>query len=510
MVDEETESQDARGFEPTTSEAGNLTGSPVGPVARGLSTALMQGAFESFGRAFTQTGDVARDTANEGSRMAPWRQQGAKTAGALEMRWHTMEYENFQAQVVEPYMTAKKQMMQQYMQLHADLDSGIKMGPDGVPQNVDISSPGGREEMIRLRGQLEKDFYGRNADMDVDLFHYAAKYPSNPLVSERIKRISESTSNQLMKATNPDQTLQAEGKQSEITARMMGADTANIQAKAAVKNASAKALKEPTSLRQVRNHPEMGPQAGMEWLVGSVAGEAFMFGHRGGDAYRDATNHYEQALIKQDPKLETQPEKLQARLHGLQGRIRKLAAHNILKELDPPMLKASREATPWLFDFEKAGVKVDGIIPEDGERGWKGDRRISTQRKKDLFEGWKLQWEAELDEWASRPEHELSKEAAMDHMTAWIKDAISNGAPGVPNDITIAINESTKDVREELIEALIQAGGRDLLKNHYMAEAHPIGNLLEKAVAPFTSDKRHSGRRRRGITPRSSKGILGE
>ncbi len=489
--------------------------SAVGPVARGLSQVLMQGAFESFGHAFTDTGDVARDTANEGSRMAPWRAQGAKTAGALELRWHTMEYENFQASSVEPYIAAKKEMLERYKQLHADLDTGLWQGPpdaNGVPQTLqlDITKPADREQLIRLRGQIEKDFYGKNSDMDVELFNLAHKYPGNPLINKRIQMIATAYSDQLMKATNPDQSLAAEKGAADITATMMNEDSKKLNAQAAVKNAGAKALKEPTGLRQVRNHPEIGPAGAMEWLIGSDAGQAYTYGNRGGDSMRDATNHYEAALIKKTPSLKDDPEALGRAMAQMQGRIRQLAAATILHDQAPDMEVESRKATPWFFEFEKSGTKVDGILNDTNERGYKGDRRMSTERKKDLFEGWKLQWQKELDRWASKPENELTHDNAMDHMETWIKDAISNGADGVPHELTIAMNANTKDLREELVTALLSHGSRTMLDNHYMAEASPIRNILEKAVKPFTSDKRRSGRRYRGLRPGRNKGILGE
>ena len=503
--DEETEAQAA----PTPYKEQNTPG----PVARGLSQVLMQGAFEKFGHAFTDTGDVARDSANEGSRMAPWRAQGAKTANALETRWHTMEYENFQASSIEPYIEQKKMMLERYKQLHADLDSGLwagPPGPDGQPQTtqLDVTKVADREQIVRLRGQLEKDFYGRNADMDVELFGMAHKYPNNPMIGERIQMIAKSYSDQLLTATNPQQSLQAEGDTSVITARMMEAETNARNSRASAK---AKALKEPTGLRQVRAHPDIGPAGAMQWMVGSAEGEAFLYGNRGGDSIRDATNYYEQQLIKEDSSLEKDPDKLAAKLQQMQGRIRNLAASMILKEQAPDMLAASKEATPWFFDFEQKGVKRDGILNEDDERGYKGERRLSTERKKELFEGWVEQWDAELDEWASKPEHELTPEAAMDHMKEWVKDAIVNGAPGVPNNITIAINSATKDVREELIDALVSSGARNLMKNHYMAEANPVAGILEKVAHPFGGkSKRRSGRRYRGRTPRPKGLNLGE
>ena len=481
-----------------------------GPVARGLSQVLMQGAFESFGHAFTDTGDVRHDAATEGTRLAPWRAAGAKSAGALEMRWHTMEYENFQAQGIEPYIQAKREMLDQYKQLHAGLDDGIWLGsPNGEPEPIDISDPTGRERLIRLRGQLEKDFYGRNSDQDIELFNLAAKFKNNPLISERIQAIATAYSNQLLTATNPQQTLQAEGATSDITAKMMDAQTNAQNARANLKNAGTKAAKEPTGLRQVRAHPEIGPAGAMQWLVGSEEGEAFLYGNRGGDSIRDATNAYEQKLIKEDPSLEQQPDQLAARLQQLQGRIRNLAASMILKEQAPDMLKASKEATPWFFDFEKKGLKSDGILNEDDERGYKGERRLSSERKKILFEDWEKQWQTELDDWASRPENPANPEEALEHMEAWIKDAVTNGAPGVPNRITIAVNEATKDVREELINALIASGRRNIMKNRHIAEAHPVAGLLESIAHPFGGkSKRRSGRRHRGRRP--NKGILGE
>ncbi len=491
----------------------------VGPVAQGLSKALMASAFERFGHAFTDTGDVAKDAASEASRMAPWRAQGQKVAGALELRWHTMEYENFQASTIEPYIQAKKDMLENYKQRHADLDSGLwagPPGPDGQPQiqQLDITNVAHREQIIRLRGQLEKDFYGRNGDMDVELFNLAVKYPTNPLISNRIQSIATATSNHLMTATNPQQTLQAEGAQSEITARMMTAETNKLQAKTAGAKEARTGVKEPTGLRQVRKHPEIGPSGAMEWLVGSAEGEAFLYGNRGGDAIRDATNHYEQALIKQDSTLAKQPDKLADKLQQLQGRIRNLAAATILKEQAPDMLAASREATPHFFDFERKGAKPDGILAEGDERGYKGEARLSPERKKALFEGWTELWNAELDSWASNPNNPTDPDKALEYMEGWIKNAITNGADGVPNHLTIAINSATKDVRAQLISALMSQGSRTVLDNPHMAEAHPIQSLLETVSHPFGGKEKRPGGRRgayaRAADKRRRKGILGE
>lgn len=462
--------------EPEPSTARSMAGSIVGPVARGLSTALMQGAFESFGQAFTRTGNVRRDTMNEAGRMEPWRQAGQKTAGALEMRWHTMEYENFQASAIEPYIAAKKDMLAQYKQLHSDLDSGVWLDPNGEPEQIDVSTPGGREKLTRLRGQLEKDFYGRNSDMDIDLFNSAHKYPTNPMISQRIQMISQAYSDRLLTATNPAQTLQAEGAQSEITARMMTAETNQLAARTAA--AGAKALKEPTNLRQVKKHPEIGGGGAMQWLTDSQEGAAIMYGNQGADAYRKALSAFEQKLIKDDPKLKQQPDKLRGLLEGLEGKVRNLAASLYLKRNDPEMWEESRKSTPWYFDFEKEGDPSDGQLKETDERGYKGERRMSVERKKELFEGWTEYWNKELDNWASNPANPPDPGEAMEHMEQWIKDAVINGASGIPRHLTIAVNDATKELRAELISALIERGGRTVMRNKFIAEAHPIQALF--------------------------------
>lgn len=486
----------------------------VGPVARGLSQALMQGAFEKFGHAFTDTGDVRRDAETEASRLQPWREQGQKAAGALELRWHTMEYENFQASAVEPYIEAKKGMLEKYKQLHADLDSGIwagPPGPDGQPQmqQIDITDPGGREQLIRLRGQIEKDFYGRNSDMDIELFNLAHKYPGNPLISKRIEMIATAYSDQLMKVTNPQQTLQAEGAQSEITARMMNEDTKRLQAKATLKNAGTK-LKEPTDLRQAAAHPDIGPGKLMDWLVDSVGGEAIMFGSRGGDAMRLARSSYEQKLISEDSTLAKQPDKLALKLEEQEGNIRALAASIYLKKKNPAAWAASREATPHHFAFEKVGDNPDGILSDDDERGYTGKVRLSQERKEELFTSWKELWRKELDNWASDPSNPADPDRAMDHMEVWIKDAIINGAPGVPNYLTISVNANTKEVRIDLLDRLIEDGKRTVMENTHIRQANPGKGILHSIASPFGTSRRGGRFGRAQRREQRRKGLLEE
>lgn len=451
--------------------------STPGPVARGLSNALMQGAFEKFGHAFTDTGHVRQDMMSEGQRMAPWREQGAKVASALEMRWHTMEYENFQAGTVEPYMDQKRMMLNNYKQLHEDLDNGVFQGPNG-PQQVDLSNPGGREQMIRMRGRLEKDFYGRNSDMDIELFNQAYKFAKNPLISKRIEMIAKATSDQLMRIGNPQDTMESEGKMSEIALRERTAD-ANDQ-RVAAEAARAQQQQRPKDLREALQHPEIGPAGAMQWMMGTPEGEALQYSSQGADSYRKAQSAMRQQILKDNPSLEQEPEKVEQMLLGLEGRIRNMAAGDLLKRLDPLAYEAAKEATPHFFDFNKktGSAEGEGILGPDDPRGITGKARMSTKNKKALYGKWKDQWDAELDKWASDPSHPADAEAAMEYMEQWVKTAITDGGEGIPSEITIAYNQGTKELRAELISELIARGGQTVHKQSHIAEGSPMAALF--------------------------------
>ena len=479
--------------------------STPGPVARGLSTALMQGAFEKFGHAFTDTGDVRRDTMSEDSRMAPWREQGQKVAGALEMRWHTMEYENFQAAEVEPYIQAKKGMLQEYQQRHEMLNQGQWIGADGQIQQFDISKPQDREQLIRIRGQLENNYYGQSGEQDIELFHKAYKYGNNPLISNRIQAIATTYSEMLMTVANPQDTLQSENILSEIDAR--GRNVAVNERLAATQAQQTRELKRPKDLREAAAHPEIGPGGIMQWLMFTPEGSEIMFGSAGADAYRNAKESMRQQLLKDYPDLSKDPEAVESRLLGLEGRIKNIAAAEMLKRMSPELYQQAKQMTPHFFDYTKGGAQ-DGILGPDDERGIKGEKRLSTDRKKDLYNSWKTQWDAELDKWASDASNPPDADAAMQHMERWLSEAIINGAPGIPSGITIVPNEETRELRAELQAALIERGGRTVYKQKHIGAAHPVRSLFSSG-----SDKRPGGRRgaaARARERRRREGLLGE
>jgi hypothetical protein len=437
----------------------------------------MQGAFEKFGQAFTKTGDVRQDMMTQGTRMAPWREQGAKVAGALEQRWHTMEYENFQAAAVEPYMDQKKMLLRDYKQLHEGLDAGVWTGPDGMQQQIDVTSPGGREQLIRLRGQLEKDFYGRNSDMDLQLFNAANKYAQNPMVNKRIEMIVRATSDQLSRATNPKETLAAENVMSEISYRERTAAANEMGARAQA--SQAKQEKRPKDMREALKHQEIGPEGIMQWMKTTEEGKQFLYGSQGADAFRKSRLAMQKQILKNNPSLKDEPGKVEEMLLGLEGRIRNMAAASLLKENAPKAYEAAKLATPHFFDFEKAGTpSPDGKLKPTDARGIKGDKRMTKASKKKLFNSWKETWRTHLDVWMSDPANPADPQAAMAHMEEWLKDAVVNGGEGIDPAITIAYNQGTKELRAELISSLLSAGGRQIQQQSAIAEKHPVASLF--------------------------------
>jgi hypothetical protein len=384
---------------------------PPGSIAQGLSKALMQSAFTKFGEAFTDTGDVRKDAATRDSRLAPFQQAGAGAAAALEGRWHTMEYENFQNEFIEPYIAQKKEMLDDYQRRHAQADVGIFEGPDGLPMPVDITTKEGRLMAVRMRGQLEKRFYALNTDMDLELFNEAGKYSNNPMIVGRAQAIEQATSNQLSTIGAPQDTMQSEEAQSVIRGRESAAEAAMVRAKGTA--ARAKDAKRPISYADAIKDPTIGPGGIMQWLISDPNGVTILT-TGGGSAFLDAEKKLAKgALMKSNPSLTEGSAELEDALDRNKPKWMSVAAGKYVKHLSPSDYEMAKQLTPHFFAEEKE--KERGVIS--------GDRMAPETRKANVTT-WESHAETHFNNYMKDPNNDPSIEAAMEDLEQWIGSAV--------------------------------------------------------------------------------------
>lgn len=420
------------GFKPKTTP---------GPVAQGLSKALMQSAFQKFGEAFTDTGNVRRDQQTRDSRLAPYMQSGNAAAQALQGRWHTMEYDNFQTQFVEPFMDKKRAMLDDYNNRHAMADDGVFEGPDGNPMQLDLSKKEDRLKAVRMRGQLEKKFYQINGDMDLELFNEAGKYSSNPMIVERAMKIQATVSQQLSTVTNPQGTMAAEDKMSEMAYRegMMG-----IEAQKAASMAKANQMKVPArSLAEAAKHPMIGPGGLIQWLISDPNGISLL--DSGGEAFiveekQKAFRHLQAAdpdLIYGTPDAEEALERIKSQWIGN-------AAKRYLKKANPKLYAQEKKAAPHFF-----------AEAEERERGVIEDKRMDPKVRKQKVDSWGKAAEDHFKAYMADPNNDPSFAAAMDDLDAWLRAAIY-GDTDEPSlvGMTAARGEGTRKYVAEVLKSV--------------------------------------------------------
>ena len=414
-----------------------------GSVAQSLSKALMQGAFSKFGQAFTDTGDVKKDAATRDERMAPFNQGGGEVANALQGRWHTMEYENFQNEFIEPFIQSKKAMLDDYQRRHAQADEGIFEGPDGMPIQVDITKKEGRMKAIRMRGALEKRFYAINGDMDLELFNEAGKYSSNPMIVQRAQMIGASTSNTLATITSPEGTMAAEDKMSMIRGRENEAEARMVAARAQAQNV--KTQKRPKSYGEAIKHADVGPGGIMQWFISDPDGLAILHSQGGGSSFVNAEMEIAKgALMASNPDLKEGDPVLESKLSRMEPEIVAKAAAKYLEHLDPKNAAVAEQLTPHFFAPKK-----------EKERGIINAERQDPKVRKNNVDTWKKHAEAHLNEYFANPNNDPNIDAAMDNLDQWLRAAIYGDTDEpVLQAVTAARGPGTSRYVSEVLEAV--------------------------------------------------------
>ena len=225
-----------------------------GPVSRGLQSALIGQAFESFGKAFTGGGYTPVGSAPQESKgMSNWRDAGNQVQTALEQRWYKAEFMNFRKAELKEFQANMKGLIEESKFLNKELDRGLwhESGPDGEVTRLDLTKEADRLSQIQLRGQLQADMVTRIGEMQVELGNQAAeKYRTNPMINSMILNMYDKTSKALLTQFNPEAALRS--AESMTGQRKSEAEIRSLDASARASDAQASATrdKQPQGLHE--------------------------------------------------------------------------------------------------------------------------------------------------------------------------------------------------------------------------------------------------------------------
>ena len=409
------------------------------PVMRGLSQALMQGAFAKFGAAFTDTGDVRRDAESRESRLAPFMQAGNNVADALQTRWQTMEYENFQNEYVEPWREEKQRLHEEYRNRNSQMDEGVVQSPDGKTEELDLNTKEGRLKAVRMRGQLESRYYQINGDLDLDLFGKASKWENNPQIMKRIEMIRDTTANMLAQEANPEGTMQKEEGMSVMRGRENAAEAAMVTAKSQAANTKRDYL--PRNYQEALQHPDVGVNGIIQWMFTDETGLKTL--HEGGAAFINTERQLAlEGIMADNPGLDETDPKIQGLLTGMQSEYLANATVKYLKWVDPKTAEMAKQATPWFFKGADEAVPV-GVVGQ----------RMGPKERKTKLNTWNTRAEEHFDKYMADPENDPSIAAAMKDLNEWLKAAVygKTEEPGL-REIAAEKNKGTERYVGEVLE----------------------------------------------------------
>jgi hypothetical protein len=417
-----------------------------GSIAQGLSKALMQSAFSKFGQAFTDTGDVKKDAATRESRLAPYMEAGGQAASALQARWNTMEYDNFNNEILEPYTGQKKALLDDYQRRSAQADIGIFEGPDGLPMPLDVqNSAEDRLLAGKMSAQLTKRFYALNSDMDMALFNEAGKYNSNPMITGRATAIQEATAETLKTIANPEDSLDTRDKESIIRKREADSAAAMVQAKGTA--ARAKDEKRPVSYDDAMAAPNIGAGGIIRWFISDPNGIAIMQTGGGSTYLKSEKKLAKGSLMKNDPSLTEGSAELEDALERTSPQWLTAAATKYLKYLSPKDYELAKQITPHFFAQESEAPEV----------GIKSGDRIDPGVREANLKTWENHAEEHFKKYMQSGEKDPDIEAAMADLEEWM-DAAIYGETEEPELLAVSATRSAGNRRyvEEMREGVLK------------------------------------------------------
>jgi len=426
------------------SRAGQAASSFTSNALKGISKALMQNAFEKFGRGFTDTGHRGGTWLGGGSAgggqpgsdaaaMAPWREAGATAASALEQRWQQMEYEDFQESEVAGFIKSNRELVDTFTSLNSMLDDGQYPGPDGSIVQLDTTTEKGRERLLRYRSELFVKAYTEQANLTENLTNASGKFHSNRLIQEQIMKLHENSSQSLTNAANPQERIQAEKSYSDIGVQERDSRTRQQTARTAAK--AGRQAKRPQSPTEVSKHADWGDEKLIQWKGGTPEGTVYMTEGQGASTLQSVVARARQRLIDKEGFKDEGAD------HPETQRLDQKMAENYSDDFmeavlldtqqnQPEAYRLAEMMYPHMFaqpgdepkDQPSRGLIPEGAIPEG---------RISKKRRKGivdtLYKTIRPDAEAELKRYARDEGSSTDINDAMAHMQRWLEENVSGG-----------------------------------------------------------------------------------
>ena len=473
---------------------------PVAEALQGLSTTLMQGAFESFGRAFTDTGyrghrsgsglqGIAAGTAGGG--MDAWRAAGAKAATGLEKRWHTMELEDFKHTAIHAATEQLSELHSNFRRYKSMLNDGVWVEEDGTQVTLPNTEKG-QERLRRYHSELFTDVYARNADIMQSLTQAASQYPNNPDIAGLIHNVFAQSSEQMNGINNPKESIAAEKSYSDIAVQERTSKATMIQARASAK--AAKQADRPISVKEALADPNIGVANILPWAedVMMASAQAGAYIEQGKAVLTDQLNAAHKAeWVAQGGKEKDydllDPENIawvDSQLAQSGGAIQRAATVEFVRAKDPMAAKRAKQYSPQYFEL------MDSTTAPDAPKGIISDKRITEGQRDDNVKAWKQPLAAKLEEYMSDSNNDPDIEVAIDYIVnEWLPGAITGTTKSsAPLNIQATQSEGTKKYRD-----LVARYARRYLENEFY-KISKIAAEQNKAAA-LTAKKRIPNRR---------------
>ncbi len=505
MADEQEQEKQGTFSKARKAVGAGITAATNNPVTRNLSSALMQGAFEKFGQAFTDTG--FRGSRGQGgpeagldpNAMAPWRQAGAKAAGALEQRWHKMEYEDFQQTRVQDFTEEASGLMDDFRAENALADEGQMVDPTGKVIQLDVTKQEDRARLVRYRSQLFTRFYAKQTDLVQSLTAEGIKFPNNPMIQEQLMNVFETSTKQLMNTAKPQERVETERAYSDIEVQERNAASAERQSRASAK--AAKQADRPISVKEALADPNVGVANILPWAedVMMNSAQAGVYIEQGKAVLTNKLNTAHKAEWVAAGNKEKDYDILDleniewvtSQLAQSGGAIQRAATVEFVRAKDPKAAERAKQYSPQYFEL------MQGNKPSD-PKGIISDKRITESQRDDNVKAWKQPLADKLEEYMSDSNNDPDIEVAIDYIVnEWLPGAITGTTTSsAPPSIQATQSSSTQKYRE-----LVSRYARIYLENEFYnisklaAEHNKAAALAAKKRRP-----RRSGGLGRAIT----------
>jgi hypothetical protein len=465
----------------------------AGPVTRGLQSALIGQAFESFGKAFTGGGytPVGQAKQTPGG-MQNWRDAGNQVQAALEQRWYQAEFKNLRNAELKDFQSDMQGLIEESKFLNKELDRGIwheaGAGPDSPITRLDLKTEEGRLEQVQLRGQLQADMVHRVGEMQINLGNVAReKYRSNPLINNMIEEMYKHTSKSLLTQFNPAAAMANAEAVSGL--RVDEAQIRQLDAQGRASDASAKerANKPPEGLHEAY---KQGGAAGLDAFMNGTDKGLGLFEQVRGSYEKEVQEEFERNWRKENKKVTiNRAAKMKADFANSQDSLRRLVMYRWVratlgKDIAEELAKQNPGYGPGKVATVEPAVK-GALSPKEAES------------KANKFAGIALD---RYIEWMAEQPPETTMEEGIDFiMKQWLPEALDGNVPEYEEHGEYITDNLTAGATKaaEAYRALVRArvadqlkenagagkGGKKLKEHQRVGKTRPMGPGKRRATA---------------------------